>query len=399
MTTDPLEFSKLGGSPLCEMYADVAVVTVTTRNYLYRARALLASVKDLIPGALRLACCVDPLENNLHPSGEDYLLVEASSLSLPRYPHLVLALNPTALCCALKPHAILHAFQQSGIKRVIYLDNDIGLYRTPSELLDALEQHSFVVTPHHLAPLPQGAEPNELGLNSYGIFNAGMFALRKCTEAMDFIEWWGQWLLDPRHLESHWGYDQAWLNYVPVYCPGAKILLDAGYNVAFWNILERDLWLDQGNCFCGSRPITAFHFSNFDENYPMEILSRGSVYCIPPTPATKALASQLAESWTRFGRDQCLGWRYGYECWSNGEKIAESQRARIKCLWDDLPPAIDLFSERFRNEEPEYFRQVRANFVVQQGGLLMRARVIGRRLLDVTPRKLLHRLCGTMTRR
>ena len=136
-------------------FADVAVVTVTTRNYLHRVRVLFDAVAELMPGAKRIVCCVDELSDCLDPQAEDYELVEARDLGLPRYDQLMLAFNPTAACCALKPHVVLHALECDHIQRVLYLDNDVGLYQKPEEMLELLRRHSFVSHTAQFCPLPQ----------------------------------------------------------------------------------------------------------------------------------------------------------------------------------------------------------------------------------------------------
>lgn len=373
-------------------FSDVAVVTVTTLNYLHRARTLLKSVQEFMPGALPVACCVDPIGARADTASEGFMLLDASSLELPRYSQLVVALNPTALCCALKPHAVKAAFQQPGIKRVLYLDNDMGLYRTPTEILEALDRHSFVLTPHHLAPLAPGWHPAESNLLPYGTFNAGMFALADRPESRGFIDWWGRWLLDPRHLENHWGYDQTWLNYVPVYCPEATILRDPGYNVAFWNLPERDLKRADGGFSCGSHPLTTFHFSHFDETRPSQLVGRGEVSNFAPTPATIGLGEAMAESWNRDGREGCLKWGYGYKSWPDGEPITEGERERVRNLWDEISPDFDLASPRLQTDEPRLFRQIRLHWLMKQERIRSPWRHVVRRLLDLSPRKVIQRL-------
>ena len=134
-------------------------------------------------------------------------------------------------------------FKNSSVDRVIYIDNDIGLYNQPQKMLEQLKWHSFVLTPHLLSPLPlnQGDCQNELSLISFGTFNAGMFGTTKSSESISFLKWWGNWVLDPRHMIISYGYDQVWLNYVPVYCPNFFILREKNYNVAYWNLIEREL--------------------------------------------------------------------------------------------------------------------------------------------------------------
>lgn len=367
-------------------YEDVAVVTVTTRNYMYRTRALFESIRYLMPGSIGIACCADPFLDASVLNDEYFKIVEAESLGLSRYKQLAFVLNATALCCVLKPHIVKFALRDSRVRRVLYLDNDMGVYRAPNEILKILETKSFVLTPHHINPCRRGTRPNEESLISWGTYNAGMFALKQIKEAADFIDWWANWLLDPRHVEWRWGYDQVWLNYVPVYCPNSCILLDPSYNAAFWNLAERDFRLDKGSFFCGKSPLTIFHFSNFDEACP-ENLYRPGIRCnYSPTMATKSLARGIAEKWAMSGRDQCVLQGYGYERWDDGEPIVAEDREGIRLRWANLSEELDLWSLRVA------FLDRRVDRFLRLGRTIRNTRRVLGKLLDMSPRKIIRRI-------
>ena len=373
-------------------YSDVAVVTVATRNYFHRVRSLFASVAEHMPGALQVACSVDAFDGLLDPEEEGYEIFEASDLGIPRFEQFVFALNPTAACCALKPHAVLRALKYPGIKRVLYIDNDMGLYRRPDEMLAFLCQHSFAVTPHHLAPLPEGASPDEMTLLPYGIFNAGMFAVSNAPEAVSFLEWWGRWMSDPRHVVAEWAYDQVWLNYVPVYCRDAGIFHEPGYNVAFWNFAERDLRQDDDAFFCGEKPLVAFHFSTFDEKKPTRIVSSNLKSNVVETKATEALGIAMAESWSNHGRDQCIEWDYHYRAWEDGVVVREGEREYARDNWDAINPELDLWSATLQVDQPELYEEMRAEWLSESSTTKGKNRSLCKALLDLSPRKVLGKI-------
>ena len=138
---------------------NIVVVSVTTRNYIYRARVFFDSVAAFLPEAQRIVCCVDEVGRDLDFSKDSFEIVDAASLGILRYEQLALALTPTALCCLLKPYAVQFALQDSAISKVIYIDNDMALFRDPTEILSGLEAASCVLTPHHLYPLPTASIP------------------------------------------------------------------------------------------------------------------------------------------------------------------------------------------------------------------------------------------------
>ncbi len=370
--------------------SEVAVVTVATRNYFHRVRALFDAVAELMPGAVRMACCPDPFEGFLTSVQEGFEIMDGRDLGVPRFDEFVFALNPTALCCALKPFAVLRALEREGIKSVLYIDNDMGLYGSPDELLDLLKERSFVLTPHHLAPLPTGSDPDEMTLAPYGTYNAGIFGVRKVEEALRFLEWWAGWMADPRHLPLDWAYDQIWLNYVPVYCRDAGIFYGAGYNVAFWNYQERQLQEKNGDFFCGRDPLVLYHFSNFDDQNPERIVMPSLSCRIKQTRTLTMLGKKIAALWQAKGRDECQGWGYGYRVWPGGDEVLDWQRELVRENWDELELKADSSEKRTRAEVVEGLYRFCCG--LGEGRVKGRIRSTRSALLDLSLRKIWARL-------
>lgn len=330
----------------------IGIVTVTTRNYFHRTRVLMDSFKRLVPGLDRMVYCVDDLTGLLDKGQEDFTIVQCDQLEIPSFGKLKLALNPTALCCVMKPHIVLHAMRELGAESVLYIDNDIGIYREPIELINAARTYPFVLCPHFLGPMPAGSVPNEFSLKPYGIYNAGIFAARNTSAATDFLEWWAKWMEQPKHVIEGWGYDQTWLDYMPVFCEGVYILRNAGYNVAFWNLAERQLKMEDEKVVCNSgAPLTAFHFSSLDEGCP-EALVRHARSCNQPhSEATRKLGRDIAEAWASAGRSTCLSWGYQFAVWPDGKPVVESERKWLVSNWDSVAN-IDFFTKSWSDLEP-----------------------------------------------
>jgi len=367
--------------------SDVVFVTVSTRNYVHRAYALMASVGQLVPDAMRLICCADGELPGLESVGEDIHHVNATSLGIERYAQLVFCLNPTAICCLLKPYAVAKALEIPNARRVIYLDNDVALYDSPVELLQALQSSDFVLTPHHLKPLPPNSCPSEAGLCGYGTYNGGMFGVSRSCESLQFLDWWSFWMLDPRHLNRMTGYDQVWLNYVPVYCPDFAILRKPGYNVAFWNLVERNLDISAGRFHCGNDPLVAFHFSHFDEVTHEDILPDDRVSNCPRGQATRSLASNVAMKWAQYRRHSTSD--YAFSNWDDGTAIGDEERERARNVWDELDPMEDPWTDSGADSRNGRFSTFK-NQPVPTGIKSQALRSLDR-LLDVSPRKVIRK--------
>ncbi len=271
-----------------------------------------------------------------------------------------------------------------------YLNNDIGLFRRPHELLDALETSSAVLTPHHLHPLPSGSNPDEDVLSRYGTYNVGIIGVSALQEGMNFIDWWGQWLSDPRHLDIHQGFDQIWLNYVPVYCQKTAIIRDPGYNVAFWNLPERELSHNRTSFCVNSSELTAFHFSHFDGLGTEGCLPAVEKCNYPRTMETDPLASYMANLWARHGREECMSWKYGYGSWPDQQIVTNEERKAAMRYWDEIPHESDPWMKDLQFRNNELYPRMHPGPFDRDGTSKTDRRNLIIRILDMTPRRAIH---------
>jgi hypothetical protein len=213
------------------------VFTIVSCTHLAEARVLMESVARYWPEVKRTVFVTDSPEGKFDPAAEDFDVVEASQTSLPRFRHMAFVYLPSELCYVLKPFCAKYLFEKESAAAVVYLDADMLLFHRPVDLERALEQSSVVLTPHRL--LPDLARPMGIVQLKGGTFNAGFFAVRNSAQGIDFVTWWGMQLAVPGNIDPDWHEDQSWLNLVPGFCSETHILRHPGYNVAFWNLVER----------------------------------------------------------------------------------------------------------------------------------------------------------------
>lgn len=326
------------------MSEKTAIVTVSTANQFHRVKPLMEQVARHIPDAVRVVCCVDSHAAVSASEVCAHATVNAIDLDVPRFRQLAFALPATGLCCALKPAAVLHAMEATSAERVLYFDNDMALYRGPAEALEALAESSMLLTPHITEPLPKDAMPNEVIIQKYGIWNAGMFGARADTEAKSFLRWWSRIMTDPRLLSGHHGWDQQWLEFAPAMVEGVKILRDPTYNVALWNLASRRLARGRDGWEVDGRDLTTFHFSWFDESNPRSWL-RGQPSCnLQITEEMVGLGEEYAEALKVGGVGREDRAQYGFGRFRDGTEITAQQRELIAGrMWDCLGADDDLF--------------------------------------------------------
>ncbi|MFN0050084.1 MAG: hypothetical protein ACKVOU_13255, partial [Cytophagales bacterium] len=72
------------------------------------------------------------------------------------------------------------------------------------------------------------------------------------------------------NLKEGYFVDQLWMNLVPIYFEKyTKVLFHKGLNVAYWNLHERNIHLnDQSKYFIETYPLVFFHFSGYNPIKP-----------------------------------------------------------------------------------------------------------------------------------
>lgn len=243
----------------------IGVFTIVSKNYIAYARTLMASLKKYHPEYDRYLCLADEVNQSFDVSEEIFDLVQADQLGIDTFQDMTIRYDIMEFNTAVKPFMIEWLFANTDLDAVIYLDPDIQVFsrfdRLESELLNGA---SMVLTPHITQPVEDGLNPNDHHMLQSGVFNLGFIAVRRTDEAISFVRWWG------RRLKTHCASDisknlftdQRWCDLAPCFLENLKILKNPGYNVAYWNLIQRSVELsDEGCWLVNGYPLVFFHFS------------------------------------------------------------------------------------------------------------------------------------------
>jgi hypothetical protein len=346
------------------------------------------SVREFLPEARRTVFFIDDWKGKFDPAAEDFECVAAWATSMPRYRHFAFAYSPGEFCFALKPFCARYLFEHTEADQLIYADSDMLFLARPTALLETLQRHPIVLTPHKL----RAAEGTEhFNIVRAGAFNAGFFALSRSTQADEFIAWWGRQMIEPGNLAQDWFFDQGWLDLVPSYFSGTEILLHPGYNVAFWNLIERrvtraerasrggkvEKWEGEksGGSACafaaatdsrlrdstagqagvtsswrvgfggGEFPLVLFHFSMFDHRFPDRISGEIDYSGAEPNADLDALVRQYVARLKDRGLESCHRWHYDHAAFADGKAVSQEHRSFFKKrVFYELAPEKDPFN-------------------------------------------------------
>jgi hypothetical protein len=291
----------------------VRVCTTVSRRDLPRARVLADSLAAQHPGGRLHVLVTDDVEHAVDARKEPFDVGRPEDLPLPRleYARMAALYEPKDLVTAVKFWQIRQLLSTDAV--VLFLDSDIELFAPLDGIAELCAAHGSVVTPHSVEPIPlDGETPTELQIQRSGVFNTGFIGVSSAADA--FLEWMCARARRDCILDAEAGlwFDQRWFDFVPLFFD-AHIARERGYNVAYWNLHEREVaWAGEGY-LAGGEPLVFFHFSGFDPHQP-QLLTRVATR-IRPQPGTPLaqLTAAYAQKLLAHGFDECADVVYGYE--------------------------------------------------------------------------------------
>jgi glycosyltransferase involved in cell wall biosynthesis len=182
-------------------------------------------------------------------------------------------------CTAVKPSVAAMLLERPDVVSVTYLDPDINVYSSFSQLEQLLDEQSVVLTPHVTSPALDRADvlDHEVSSLRHGAYNLGFFAVSDSESARQFLAWWAERM---RHycvddLAGGLFTDQKWIDLAPGLFSGVHVLRDSGHNVATWNIRHREIQeCSDGTIEVNGDRLVFAHFSGFDSGNHATMLSR-----------------------------------------------------------------------------------------------------------------------------
>lgn len=142
---------------------------------------------------------------------------------------------------SLKPLAFLYLFKVMGVKHALYFDNDCWLTDSLDDLLNQLQGHQVIVTPHITTPIPEdGKSQVDLNILKAGVLNFGFVAFSNSPRSIDYLSWWYERLRYYGYVDLGRGmhFDQNWGQYIFAFFDTKDyyVIRDNRYNVAYWNL-------------------------------------------------------------------------------------------------------------------------------------------------------------------
>lgn len=155
-----------------------------------------------------------------------------------------------------------YALTKLCFETAIFVDGDTYSYNSYNDLQRQLDVYSLLVIPHLTKPLPDDNKfPQNRIISLSGNYNTGVWAAAK--DALDFLSWWkNQTQLFPiTRPDAGLVNEQGWLRFAADFHDNTKVYRHPGYNVAYWNIMQRSLSIKDNLYIIDNKPLCIMHFS------------------------------------------------------------------------------------------------------------------------------------------
>ena len=276
--------------------------TLCSNNYLAQAKTLGDSLLAHNPNYKFVIGLVD---KKVAEIDYDFFLphqvIEAEAAGIPNFDDLCQRYDIIELNTAVKPFFFKYLFREHPeVEGALYLDPDVMVFSSLEKIYAELDNHSVVVTPHTLSPIPlDGCEPPENVFLTFGIYNLGFIGVANQSEGRRFLDWWGERTFASGYNKTEAGMfvDQLWVNLAPVFFDKVKVSLDPGRNVAYWNLHERNVSRKSDGFFINDKfPLAFYHFSSYRLTDPTQLSPYQNRYSFETRPDIVELFNTYRES-------------------------------------------------------------------------------------------------------
>ena len=247
-------------------------LTICAANYIPFANTLAKSFLKFHPDSKFYLLLVDgDVPGMTFGLGSEITILKPSDLDLNPdiFMRMSIYYDVTELSTALKPLGLRYLLD-AGSEIAIYLDPDIEVFSELIEIPQYLQSTNIALTPHTLHEIPRdGLSPSDYDIMASGIFNLGFIAIKSSSQSYKFLSWWNERLTFDciSDVDNNLFTDQRWIDFVPSYY-SFSVIREYGYNVAYWNLHEREITKDNSVYYVNEKPLRFFHFSGYKPDKP-----------------------------------------------------------------------------------------------------------------------------------
>jgi len=304
------------------------VCTIISKNYLAHARTFTDSFLKNNPNGKVFLLLVDSADELFEPKKEKFTLVNLEQIGIEDlesfcFKYTILEQNTGA-----KAHFLKYLFETYKLKKLAYFDPDILFSNSLENLWKLLDQKSIVLTPHVTEPIKDSKKPSEFDILRSGSYNLGFIALADTETTKNFLDWWKKHLLEHAHADVSRGLfnDQKWIDMVPSLFEDVYIIKHPGYNVAYWNLMQRKVEILNEKINVNGKPLYFFHFSGFHPENMKNVSKHQNRFSLNDLESAKPLFELYRDLLIENGYLDVKKWKCKFNYFDNGIRILDSAR-------------------------------------------------------------------------
>jgi hypothetical protein len=329
----------------------ICAFTSAAGNYLPKVRLLCQSLKKFHPEFEVYWAIADEVPKWLNVGAEPFdCLVQIDDLKIPNVRGWLFGHTIAELSTAIKPFVVQHLLEKGGADAILYFDPDIVLFSRLDDLVLEFDHGSILLTPHQTKPETEleAVIDNEIGSLRHGIFNLGFLGVKNDENGRLFTDWWRERLYCFCHelLDQHLWNDQKWIDFVPVFFEGVRILKCSRFNVAPWNITTRTVKGSWKKGFTvDGEPLGFYHFTGFDTGAHRIMSTKYGGNNV----AIKSLVEWYEKQATTYRDRQVESAPWAFGSFSNGAPITKNHRLVYRLrrdLQDNYPNPFEVCERR-----------------------------------------------------
>jgi glycosyltransferase involved in cell wall biosynthesis len=276
------------------------------------ARVLARSFAEHHPDGRFWVFLTDEWHGYIDPAAERFEILDPDTVRIPEFEAMAKRYDVLELATAVKPWILRHLLQLEGAGATLFLDPDIKIYGSLSELERLAVSHGIVLIPHFTEPIPRdGRRPSELDILVAGVYNLGFIGMGRSDRSDELLDWWAERLETECRVDPSRGFfvDQRWMDLVPGMLDVA-IVRDPGYDVAYWNLHYREITSSGDQYLVNGSPLRFFHFSGYDPSAPGRLSKHQNRIQLARWPAIRRLCDEYGRELIGAGYEEVRTWPY-----------------------------------------------------------------------------------------
>jgi glycosyltransferase involved in cell wall biosynthesis len=324
----------------------VNICTIIAKNYLAHARVLAESFQRHHPDGRCHVLVIDETDGYIDAAEESFVLVRPDEIGLDSFEEMRGAYGVMELSTAVKPWLLRHMLRtHDDGTGIAYMDPDIQVVSRMTELEAELADHAIVLTPHVLHGMPRdGKKPSETDILMAGVYNLGFIGLSDRDDAHLMLDWWSERLLTDCHVAPERGLfvDQRWVDFVPGLVSDLEIFRNPAYNIAYWNLPERELTLDGDAYLVDGQPLRFYHFSGYDPRRRASLSKHQTRVELTADATLLKLCDAYGDALLEAGYDDVRKLPYEHDVLPSGMRLIPTLRAlyRVGLERGDCPDSL-----------------------------------------------------------